>query len=55
MNKFLEEFTYKDEIGPSIFLIGLGSNNIHCVAYGRIQVDKIRHSKPGEFFEIGIE
>ena len=23
MNKFLEEFTYKDEIGPSIFLIGL--------------------------------
>jgi putative ABC transport system permease protein len=25
MNKFLEEFTYKDEIGPSIFLIGLGA------------------------------
>jgi ABC-type antimicrobial peptide transport system permease subunit len=24
MNKFLEEFTYKDEIGPSIFLVALG-------------------------------
>jgi len=25
MNKFLEEFSYKDEIHPSIFLIGLGA------------------------------
>jgi ABC-type antimicrobial peptide transport system permease subunit len=25
MNKFLEEFSYKEEIGPSIFLIALGS------------------------------
>ncbi|HEX6225025.1 MAG TPA: FtsX-like permease family protein [Chryseolinea sp.] len=25
MNKFLEEFSYKDEIGPSIFFIGLGT------------------------------
>ena len=25
MNKFLEEFTYKEEMGPSMFLIGLGA------------------------------
>ena len=25
MSKFLEEFTYKEEMGPSIFLIGLGA------------------------------
>jgi ABC-type antimicrobial peptide transport system permease subunit len=24
MNKFLEEFSYKEEIGPSVFIIGLG-------------------------------
>jgi putative ABC transport system permease protein len=24
MNKFLEEFTYKIDIGPSVFLIGFG-------------------------------
>mgnify|MGYP003576468750 FL=1 len=25
MNKFLEEFSYKEEIGPLIFLVGLGA------------------------------